>query len=753
PQLANVLDQHGLTLDPVTGEVAELKKFNAMMSKRGEQVARNLATFEADWRAGHPGQEPGPTVTSRLTAMAWDHERPQKKPSKLGHESSWRIELDEAGYTPDPKRFAVTPASSLDELSVQQVASRALDRCAAGASTWTVHNIQEHVTQIVTEAGVRAEPAALREIIAMATRLAAEDCLSVLPLHSACPEHVAHLTSVHVVAVETRLRDLLATSASAIPRAVPGVASMARRRGLDPEQAQAAAAVASADPFVVIEAAAGAGKTTMLGVAIEAAAAAGRLVRIVTPTKKAADVAHQELDVVTESVAKLVYEHGWRWNRDGVWTRLSPGDTDPGTGATYSGPGAGARLFRGERIVVDEAGMLDQDTAVALLTVAGEAGATVALVGDRAQLAAVGRGGVLEIAAQLSPRVFDMTTVHRFTDPGYAELTVRMRAGEHPALLFDRLHALGLVILHESMEVAQESIAHAARDGDAIAVATNDEARELNERIRDERVQKGAADDTRTTTGSDGLAIGAGDLIQTRKNDSTVQVANRQTWTVQAVETDGSVWAKENATGRKRQRTVRLPGEYVTDYAHLAYASTANGVQGVTVDESHTVLSDALDASGVYVGMTRGRDANRLHIVARDVDDARDQFVAAFERDRADRGLDSATSAAREAVTGLAADGPVRLVNATKARLRQQIQAAEHLARASTGAQTTLYGMKAAAARRSLAAIERLPIDQAARLIKVATERRRQRVLRRPDVTSFGRDASGRSGPDHELSL
>ena len=196
---------------------------------------------------------------------------------------------------------------------------------------------------------------------------------------------------------------------------------------------------------------------------------------MVTPTKKAADVVHQELGVEADSVEKLLHEHGWRWNHDGVWTRLNPGDADAETGATYAGPTPGARLVRGERIVVDEAGMLDQDTALALLTVAGEPGASVALVGDRAQLAAVGRGGVLDIAAELSPRVFDMTTVHRFTDPDYAELTVRMHAGEHPALLFDRLQGCGLVMLHESTEALQEMIAHGAADGSAITVATNDE--------------------------------------------------------------------------------------------------------------------------------------------------------------------------------------------------------------------------------------------------------------------------------------
>jgi hypothetical protein len=677
PQLAAVLEAHGLILDTATAEVADLEPYNPVMSKRAAQVERNLATFEAEWEQAHPGQEPGPLVRARLQAKAWDHQRPNKKPTTLGSEDGWRRELEEAGWRPNSPRVRRRTPMSLDDLSVQRIASRALDRCAAAASTWTVHTVQEHVTRIITEAGVRATPEALRDMIAITTRLAVEDCLSVLPPDSAQPEHVAHLTSLHVVAVETKLRDMLQARATGGARRAPDLVRLSRWGDLDAEQERAAAAVASDDPLVVVEGAAGAGKTTMLGAAIEAAAAEGRPVRVVTPTKKAADVAHQELGVPTDSVAKLVHEHGWRWNRDGVWSRLGLGDTDLETGTKYTGPSKGAQLVFGERIVVDEAGMLDQDTALALLTVADEHGATLALVGDRAQLAAVGRGGVLDIATQLSDRTFDMTTVHRFTDPDYAELTVQMRAGENPALLFDRLHALGLVVLHASADAAQETLARSARGSDAITVATNDEATELNSRIRDERVQVGLVANTRTTTGSDGLAIGAGDVIQTRKNDNDVQVANRQTWIVQAVGDDGTVWAKENATGRKQQRTVRLPAEYVAQYTHLAYASTAYGVQGTTADESHTVLSDTLDASGVYVGMTRGRNTNRLHIVASDLGDAREQFVAALERDRADRGLIVATQAAHDSIAGLVPDGPVRFVNAERARLIEQIELAE----------------------------------------------------------------------------
>ncbi|MEV8023281.1 AAA family ATPase [Microbacterium sp. NPDC080220] len=402
PQLAAVLDAHGLTLDPVTGEVAELVPWNAVMSKRGQQVARNLAKFEADWEAAHPGQEPGPVVRARLHAKAWDHERPSKKPSVLGSEAGWLRELQEAGYTPDLPRAAVQPLRTLDELAVQQVASRALDRCAAAASAWTVHEVQEQVARIVTEAGVRATREELRAFISITTRLAADDCLSILPPDAPRLDHVAHLTTLHVVAVETELRDRLAARAT---RPAHGATPRVPEPGLDADQARAAAALASTRPLVVVEGAAGAGKTTMLGAAIRAAGQEGRSVRVVTPTKKAADVAAVELGVPTDSVAALVYDHGFRWNADGVWTRLAVGDTDPVTGATYRGPAKENRLAAAERVVVDEAGMLDQDTALALLTVADEAGATLALVGDRAQLPAAGRGGVLDSGRARPPRL------------------------------------------------------------------------------------------------------------------------------------------------------------------------------------------------------------------------------------------------------------------------------------------------------------------------------------------------------------
>lgn len=674
PQLAATLDAHGLTLDPATGEVAELTMWNSVLSKRAAQVARNLTRFEGEWAAAHPGQDPGPVMRSRLIAQAWDHERPHKKPSALGSEEAWLRELHDAGFTPGGPRAVLREVRSLDDLGVQQVASRALDRCAARASTWTVHDVQEQVARLVTEAGVRANPEELREFIAITTRLGVDECLSVLPPDAPRPEHVAHLTTLRVIAIETELRDRLAALAG---QSAGGATLLVRDAGLDDDQVHAAAATASRTPLVVVEGAAGAGKTAMLSAAIDAAAAEGRAMRVVTPTKKAADVAAAELGVSADSVAALVHAHGFRWNSDGVWTRLMPGDTDPETQATYRGPTGTNRLVPGERVVVDEAGMLDQDTALALLTVAGEVGASVALVGDRAQLPAVGRGGVLDIAAELVPRVCDMTGVHRFTDPEYAQFTLDLRAAREIGRLFDRLNTLGLVRLHADADAMRHAIARERCDGAVIATATNDEARELNARIREERVRAGLVDDAFTVEGGDGLRIGAGDFVQTRRNDAELGVANRQTWSVRRVETDGSLWVRAASPDHPQQRTVHLPADYVAEHTQVAYASTAYGVQGVTAPESHTVLSSAMDAADVYVGLTRGRARNQLHVVATDDADARDQFLAALVRDRADRGLTDATHRAETAIAGLADNESLQIVRTELSRLARQIEHAD----------------------------------------------------------------------------
>ncbi len=70
-------------------------------------------------------------------------------------------------------------------------------------------------------------------------------------------------------------------------------------------------------------------------------------------------------------MAWLLHQHGFRWDDDGRWPRVQVQ------------PSRVAMLAPREVLVVDEAGMLDQDTARALLHVADELDVQVLPVGDR----------------------------------------------------------------------------------------------------------------------------------------------------------------------------------------------------------------------------------------------------------------------------------------------------------------------------------------------------------------------------------
>jgi exodeoxyribonuclease V alpha subunit len=156
--------------------------------------------------------------------------------------------------------------------------------------------------------------------------------------------------------------------------------------------------------------------------------------------------------------------------------------------------------------VVDEAGMLDQDTARALLTIADEEQVRVVLVGDRHQLAAVGRGGVLDLAVRAVDPAAHLTlqAVHRFTraddtgvtvpDVQYAELTLTMRWGDDPGAVFDALAARGQICVHPDPAALHEALAalaaghHDGKEAGAVVVDTGELAAELNAVIRDRLV-------------------------------------------------------------------------------------------------------------------------------------------------------------------------------------------------------------------------------------------------------------------------
>ena len=84
--------------------------------------------------------------------------------------------------------------------------------------------------------------------------------------------------------------------------------------------------------------------------------------------------------------------------------------------------------------------------------------------------------------------------------------------------------------------------------------------------------------------------------------------------------------------------TLTLPADYVRRHVRLGYAATEHGHQGDTVDVGITLVSTATTHRGLYVGMTRGRDENHVHVVTESTDpaEARDVLECVIAHDRAD---------------------------------------------------------------------------------------------------------------------
>lgn len=288
--------------------------------------------------------------------------------------------------------------------------------------------------------------------------------------------------------------------------------------------------------------------------------------------------------------------------------------------------------------------MLDQDTARALLTIADESGARVALVGDRHQLPAVGRGGLLDHAVAWAhpTAVVSLEKVHRFTDPDYAALSLRMRKGDSPDAIFDELHQRGQIVVHSNELEREAALSEACASGDLVVADTREQVASLNAAIRDQRQGAAASDDALVTARDE--QIGLGDRVATRRNDPDLGVANRQTWTATHIGDDGGLVLR----GKRRDRVI--PAEYAAKFVELAYATTIHGAQGETVDRAHVAIGESTGAAAAYVAMTRGRHDNTAHLVAENVEDARKQWVAVFGRDRADLGPAHARRQALDAV-------------------------------------------------------------------------------------------------------
>ena len=662
PQWIAALARHGYTIDS-DGDISEVTHAVRPLSRRTNQIDANRAVLHAPWCDDHPGQQPDRDATNAIDRLAWAKDRP-RKPRHLV-EDEWESLVRDELSAIDPAllgdangRRAATEMSVLDVDHLVEVALVDADARSVGTgSRFSAFDIRAGAMRAVAAAGVVAERDDLQPLIDEITARAARDVLDLLDDELDRPAHIKGFMWSRTAELKHEVAALFdSLDAPGADLTAEHVDMLSERSAdgifLDVSQRDAAGAVAGTHRLVTVTGPAGTGKTTLLRVARLGLEVQGRRMVVVAPTKKAASVTGREIGTPSSSLHALLADHGWRWGRDAagaeIWTRLRVGEND-GSGWLYRGPSR-FPLTAGDRIVVDEAGMVDLLTARALATLATETGAGIAMIGDHLQAMPVGHSGAMASMARRSGSLVELSEVHRFHDPSYGELTLRLRepesldeAGRVAAELERRgcIHPVG--DRDQARDVMVEGYFRAAARGQRVALitATNEDADAINDAVQQRRIDRGDLTLARVAVGRGEQRILEGDVVQTRRNDTSARVENRALWTVQTITATRIVLA--STTDNSDTRTVTA--DYVADHLQLAYAATVHGIQGETTDSA--IVGPDVDASGLYVGMTRGRFHNEALALVKAGETSVGVIAERMLRGRPEVTVDDARAAAR----------------------------------------------------------------------------------------------------------
>lgn len=397
-------------------------------------------------------------------------------------------------------------------------------------------------------------------------------------------------STTELMALEWDLVDL-ATSGfipgAGIATAGALAAALETRRSISGEQAEAVTAMCTSGRGVdVLVAAAGTGKTFSLDAAREAWQRSGKNVIGCALSASAAHELQAGSGIRSMTIARL--SNDLRNGRQEFDARTV--------------------------LVVDEVGMVGTRTLAPLLRTAAFAGAKVVLVGDPKQLPEIQAGGLLASLAQRHP-VLTLTENRRQSDETEIAALHQLRAG-------DVDHAVGLLRDHGGVVTAPN--AETIRDGmvadwwqhrtngsDGLMMTKrNADVDDLNRRARRHVAAAGELSGDPMLVG--GRPFQVGDDVLCTRNDYPNQIRNGTVGRIAEINHDRGAVTISTADGERR-----LDHEYLSAGSmRHGYAVTVHKAQGRTCDHGLLLASDDLHREMGYVGLSRGRESNRMYLVS-----------------------------------------------------------------------------------------------------------------------------------------
>ena len=268
-------------------------------------------------------------------------------------------------------------------------------------------------------------------------------------------------------------------------------------------------------------------------------------------------------------------------------------------------------------LVVDEAGMAETRVLAPLLHAVERAEGKLLLVGDPAQLPAVGAGGLYPALCQRLGTI-ELGENRRQRDPLERDALARLRHGDPEPYLAHaaRHHRLAVddnpAIVKERLLADWWQEARRSPTRNVMLAYHRSDVDELNQAAHALMLHGGQLVGEAVTLGEREYRVG--EQVLCRRNDGRLGLRNGMRGTVVDLDDSGVVVRDQGGVNR------HVSFAYAAEHLDYGYALTGHAAQGITVDRAFVLLPNqgALREWG-YVACTRARLRTRLYLTDRDL--------------------------------------------------------------------------------------------------------------------------------------
>jgi hypothetical protein len=277
-------------------------------------------------------------------------------------------------------------------------------------------------------------------------------------------------------------------------------------------------------------------------------------------------------------------------------------------------------------IVIEEAGMIGSRQMRDLLRMAEQSGAKIVAVGDHQQLQPIEAGGAFK-AIQDQIGAADLTGIRRQREAWMRQAVRDLATGEAATALAGLDKAGRLHIAEDNIGARADLVTRWADSPQPLKerlmlARTNDDVNDLNmlaRHVLKSEGRLGECVDLVTSKGTREIAVG--ERIRFTRNDYQLDVRNGTTATVTGFELrNGQLFLMAETDGGK---AVQFKATGADAYAAFdyAYATTVHKSQGMTVEDTHLLVTPGVDREWSYVGLSRARGEAHVYLSAETVQD------------------------------------------------------------------------------------------------------------------------------------